>query len=154
MKEHIQIVRLKLAFLASVGRLGRPAIPVLKRRPDRRPRGITESVRKSERSPGRLHYEIGPIRPPSEAFSGSLSDLPGTAPGTKCEFCHLYKGKKFERRTAEEIKRDIDTIRRMWDAVETLTKQRGEAPEVSRQPAERAVGAPMQRCLQVAWLLK
>lgn len=85
----------------------------------------------SETSPERLHYEIGPIRPPSEAFS-LLVRFTRNCPWNKCEFCHLYKGKKFERRPVAEIKRDIDTIRRMWDAVETLTKQRGEAPEVSR----------------------
>lgn len=85
----------------------------------------------SETSPERLHYEIGPIRPPSEA-SSLLVRFTRNCPWNKCEFCHLYKGKKFERRPVAEIKRDIDTIRRMWDAVETLTKQRGEAPEVSR----------------------
>ena len=85
----------------------------------------------SETSPGRLHYEIGPIRPPSEAFS-LLVRFTRNCPWNKCEFCHLYKGKKFERRPLADIKRDIDTIRRMRDAVETKTKQRGEAPEVSR----------------------
>ncbi len=85
----------------------------------------------SERSPEKLHYEIGPIRPPSEAFS-LLVRFTRNCPWNKCEFCHLYKGKKFERRPVAEIKRDIDTIRRMRDAVQALTVQRGEAPEVSR----------------------
>jgi len=85
----------------------------------------------TETSPERLQYEIGPIRPPSEAFS-LLVRFTRNCPWNKCEFCHLYKGRKFERRPLAEIKDDIDTIRRMRDEVQALAARRGELGEVSR----------------------
>ena len=84
-----------------------------------------------ETSPERLQYEIGPIRPPSEAFS-LLVRFTRNCPWNKCEFCHLYKGRKFERRPLAEIKGDIDTISRMRDEVQALAARRGELGEVSR----------------------
>ena len=85
----------------------------------------------TEGSPERLTYEIGPIRPPSEAMS-LLVRFTRNCPWNKCEFCHLYKGKKFERRPKADIKADIDTIRQMRDAIQTLAWQRGEAGRVSQ----------------------
>ena len=82
-------------------------------------------------SPERLTYEIGPIRPPSEALS-LLVRFTRNCPWNKCEFCHLYKGKKFERRPVADIKADIDTIRKMRDAIQVLAWQRGEAGKVSQ----------------------
>ncbi len=84
----------------------------------------------TERSPERLAYEIGPIRPPSEAMS-LLVRFTRNCPWNKCEFCHLYKGKKFERRPVADIKADIDTIRQIRDAIQTLAWQRGEVGRVS-----------------------
>ena len=84
-----------------------------------------------EGSPERLTYEIGPIRPPSEAMS-LLVRFTRNCPWNKCEFCHLYKGKKFERRPLAEIRADIDTIRQILDEVRTLAWQRGDAGKVSQ----------------------
>ncbi len=57
-----------------------------------------------------LSYEIGPIRPPSEAYS-LLVRFTRNCPWNKCAFCNLYKGTRFQKRPVEEIKRDIDAIR-------------------------------------------
>jgi biotin synthase-like enzyme len=84
-----------------------------------------------ERSPERLTYEIGPIRPPSEAFS-LLVRFTRNCPWNKCEFCHLYKRKRFERRAVAEIKADIDTIRQITDSIQALAWRRGEAGKVSQ----------------------
>ena len=52
-------------------------------------------------------YEVGPIRPPSEAGS-LLVRATRNCPWNKCEFCPTYKGTRFERRPIEEILKDID----------------------------------------------
>ncbi|MGB3906042.1 MAG: radical SAM protein, partial [Anaerolineae bacterium] len=52
-------------------------------------------------------YEVGPIRPPSEAAS-LLIRATRNCPWNKCEFCPTYKGLRFERRPLEEILKDID----------------------------------------------
>jgi radical SAM superfamily enzyme YgiQ (UPF0313 family) len=54
-----------------------------------------------------LPYEVGPIRPPSEAAS-LLIRATRNCPWNKCEFCHVYKGAQFERRPLEEVLQDID----------------------------------------------
>ncbi len=52
-------------------------------------------------------YDIGPIRPPSEANS-LLVRVNRNCPWNRCEFCHVYKGTRFEKKSVEEIKGDID----------------------------------------------
>jgi len=54
-----------------------------------------------------LPYEVGPIRPPSEAAS-LLIRATRNCPWNKCQFCPTYKGTRFERRPVEDILRDID----------------------------------------------
>lgn len=95
----------------------------------------------SEESTERLTYEIGPIRPPSEAFS-LLVRFTRNCPWNKCEFCQLYKGKKFERRPVAEIKADIDTIGRIRDRIIGLASQRGEGGTVSREFVEEFLSKP------------
>ncbi len=56
---------------------------------------------------GGLPYEVGPIRPPSEAAS-LLIRATRNCPWNKCEFCPTYKGLKFERRPLEDILGDMD----------------------------------------------
>jgi radical SAM superfamily enzyme YgiQ (UPF0313 family) len=52
-------------------------------------------------------YEVGPIRPPSEAGS-LLIRATRNCPWNKCEFCPTYKQVQFEKRPVEDILRDID----------------------------------------------
>ena len=53
--------------------------------------------------------EQGPIRPPNEAES-LLLRVTRNCPWNRCLFCPVYKGKKFSRRSLEEIKGDIDQL--------------------------------------------
>lgn len=82
-----------------------------------------------------LRYEIGPIRPPSEAYS-LLVRFTRNCPWNKCEFCYLFKGRKFERRAVSDIKRDIDTIKKIRDEISALSRQRGEAGNPSQALVE------------------
>lgn len=63
-----------------------------------------------------LKYEIGPIRPPSEATS-LLLRFSRNCPWNKCEFCHIYKKEKFKLRPVSEIKNDIDTVKKIYDEI-------------------------------------
>lgn len=54
-------------------------------------------------------FEQGVIRPPSEA-SSLLVRVTRNCPWNRCRTCPAYKGKKFSRRTVEEIKQDIDRM--------------------------------------------
>jgi len=54
-----------------------------------------------------LPYEVGPIRPPSEAAS-LLIRATRNCPWNKCEFCPTYKGTRFERRTLADVLEDVD----------------------------------------------
>lgn len=59
-------------------------------------------------------FEVGPIRPPSEAAS-LLIRITRNCPWNKCTFCSLYKGKKFSVRPMEHILSDIDMIKMCVD---------------------------------------
>ena len=54
-------------------------------------------------------FELGPIRPPSEAQSVLLR-ITRNCPWNKCAFCPVYKNEKFSLRSLEEIKGDIDSM--------------------------------------------
>lgn len=69
-------------------------------------------------------FELGPIRPPSEAASLMLR-ITRNCPWNKCTFCGLYKGQKFSIRPVSHIIRDIDLIRHYVDAIQDLMAQPG-----------------------------
>jgi len=71
-------------------------------------------------------YELGPIRPPSEAQSLMLR-VTRNCPWNKCKFCGLYKGEKFSIRPVDHVIRDVDTIRRYVDEIEKMVQQPGGA---------------------------
>jgi len=52
-------------------------------------------------------YEHPPFRPPSEAYSLLLRVTRG-CPWNRCRFCGMYKSMKFEKRSVQELKDDID----------------------------------------------
>lgn len=54
-----------------------------------------------------MAYELPPFRPPSEAYSMLLRVTRG-CPWNRCTYCGMYKGMKFETRSVEELKADID----------------------------------------------
>ena len=77
-----------------------------------------------------LSYEQGPIRPPSEAYS-LLLRVTRNCPWNRCEFCHTYKKEKFSLRTAEEVKKDIDTIQEIVPEIKSLSWRVGLGGEVA-----------------------
>ena len=60
-------------------------------------------------------FEQGVIRPPSEA-SSLLVRVTRNCPWNRCHICPAYKGKKFSRRTVEEIKHDIDEMAKEYSS--------------------------------------
>ena len=54
-------------------------------------------------------FQIGPIRPPSEANS-LLLRVTINCPWNKCKFCMLYKKYDFHTRPVEDVKKDIDLV--------------------------------------------
>jgi len=71
-----------------------------------------------------MRYEIGPIRPPNEAYS-LLVRFTRNCPWGKCAFCRSYKQKRFEKRSVAEIKEDIDIIRKIRNEIVALSWEKG-----------------------------
>ena len=69
-------------------------------------------------------FELGPIRPPSEAYS-LLIRATRNCPWNKCLFCPIYKGTKFELRTVEEIQRDIEAAKSISDGINEIAWKMG-----------------------------
>ncbi|SHJ62397.1 Radical SAM superfamily protein [Dethiosulfatibacter aminovorans DSM 17477] len=72
-------------------------------------------------------FEVGPIRPPSEAES-LLIRVTRNCPWNKCRFCGLYKGKSFSVRPKEHVIKDIDLVKECVDTIndykESMTDDR------------------------------
>jgi len=77
-----------------------------------------------------LHFEQGPIRPPSEAQS-LLLRLTRNCPWNRCEFCHTYKDQTFSLRTVEEVKKDIDAVSEIAKELKALSWRLGEGGEIT-----------------------
>jgi hypothetical protein len=70
-------------------------------------------------------FELGPIRPPSEARS-LLIRATRNCPWNRCEFCSVYKEQKFELRSVQDIQRDIDTAAKIADGIRALARETGD----------------------------
>lgn len=82
------------------------------------------------------YFEQGPIRPPSEATS-LLIRVTRNCPWNKCAFCHTYRGSKFELRSVEEVKKDIQSMKNIADEVIDLSWQWSEGGSVNRNVLKR-----------------
>ena len=69
-------------------------------------------------------FELGPIRPPSEAHS-LLIRATRNCPWNKCLFCPVYKGTKFELRTVDEIQHDIEEAKGISDGINEIAWKMG-----------------------------
>jgi len=69
-------------------------------------------------------FELGPIRPPSEAYS-LLIRVTRNCPWNRCQFCSTYKGAKFQLRPVAEIKQDIKTAKVIQDKIKELSWKSG-----------------------------
>ncbi|MFH1032399.1 MAG: radical SAM protein [Chloroflexota bacterium] len=69
-------------------------------------------------------FDIGPYRPPSEAYS-LLIRATINCPWNRCRFCNMYKGAKFQLRTVDEIKQDIEQAKTIQDKIVELARDSG-----------------------------
>ncbi|MFC1903043.1 radical SAM protein [Chloroflexota bacterium] len=69
-------------------------------------------------------FEIGVIRPPSEAYS-LLIRVTRNCPWNRCQFCRTYKGQKFQLRPVAEIKQDIKTAKAIQDEIKGTSWKSG-----------------------------
>jgi radical SAM superfamily enzyme YgiQ (UPF0313 family) len=74
--------------------------------------------------------DLGPIRPPSESTS-LLIRVTRNCPWNKCLFCPVYKGRRFEKRTEEDVIREIDLLA---DTAERLRRNAGVYDETKELP--------------------
>ena len=77
------------------------------------------------------YFEQGPIRPPSEATS-LLIRVTRNCPWNKCAFCRTYRGTKFEIRSVEDVKGDIQTMKDYADQIMKISWKLGEGGRVNR----------------------
>jgi len=97
--------------------------------------------------------ELGPIRPPSEAYS-LLLRVTRNCPWNRCRFCHTYKAEKFSTRPVADVKADILLFKQIEDDIRELS--RAGNFEGSLQAAAHAVlqNPPHEAAAVVAlWLL-
>ena len=79
-------------------------------------------------------FELGPIRPPSEAYS-LLIRATRNCPWNRCKFCHTYKGEKFQLRPVAEIKQDILAVKSIQDRLKEISEHSdygGNVKEIAR----------------------
>jgi len=67
---------------------------------------------------------VGPIRPPSEAYS-LLIRVTKNCPWNRCGFCSAFKGERFQLRTVEEVKEDILFAKGQVDEIQRWAEQSG-----------------------------
>lgn len=79
-------------------------------------------------------FETGVYRPPSEGGSHSLLvRFTRNCPWNHCGFCGMYKTEKFEVRSVDEIKKDIDSIAELCLDLKEISRQNGHGEGVSRE---------------------
>ncbi len=83
---------------------------------------------------GAESFELGPIRPPSEAYS-LLIRVTRNCPWNRCKFCHTYKGQKFELRSVEEIKREIRAAKAIQDKIKEMAWRSGDGDKLQEVAA-------------------
>ena len=69
-------------------------------------------------------FELGPIRPPSEAYS-LLIRATRNCPWNRCQFCPVYKGSKFELRSVGEIMKDIEAVKAISEGIKEMAWKMG-----------------------------
>jgi radical SAM superfamily enzyme YgiQ (UPF0313 family) len=69
-------------------------------------------------------FELGPIRPPSEAYS-LLIRATRNCPWNRCQFCPVYKGSKFELRPVVEIMKDIEAVEAISEGIKEMAWKMG-----------------------------
>jgi radical SAM superfamily enzyme YgiQ (UPF0313 family) len=82
--------------------------------------------------PENYAFDIGPMGAIGEQGS-LLLRINRNCPWNMCLFCDVYKGRKFEYRSSEEIKRDIDVIESLSDEINRASLDIGFGGEITRE---------------------
>lgn len=81
----------------------------------------------------RYRFETGVYRPPSEGGSASLLvRFTRNCPWNHCTFCAMYKTKKFEARSVEDISSDIDAMAALATDLEAESLGLGQGGQVTQ----------------------
>ncbi|MBN1160385.1 MAG: radical SAM protein [Dehalococcoidales bacterium] len=97
-------------------------------------------------------YELGPIRPPNEAYS-LLVRVTHNCPWNRCKFCPIYKNDKFQLRPVDDIKQDILTARAIYDKILELAGNSASSDAIRETAADVYHNAPSDACRNVAlWM--
>ena len=100
------------------------------------------------------YFELGPIRPPSEAYS-LLIRVTKNCPWNRCKFCHIYKGQKFELRSVTEVKQDIIVAKTMRDGLEEMSRKTGYGGSLEAVAAAILSNPPNEAYFNLAlWLTR
>lgn len=86
-------------------------------------------------------FETGVYRPPSEGGSNSLLvRLTRNCPWNRCTFCGMYKTEKFQVRTVDEIKGDIDAMAALRDDLARCSGTSEKSGAITHQGAVALIG--------------
>ncbi|MEA3441981.1 MAG: radical SAM protein [Chloroflexota bacterium] len=98
-------------------------------------------------------FELGPIRPPSEAYS-LLIRATRNCPWNRCLFCHTYKGTKFELRSREDIFDDIEAAKAISEGIKEIAWRKGCGDRVNEVAAavSNQLGYGSCMCHVALWL--
>jgi biotin synthase-like enzyme len=97
-------------------------------------------------------FQLGPIRPPSEAYS-LLIRATKNCSWNRCKFCHIYKGQRFELRPVEEIKKDILAAEAIQNGLKALAWKSGFGGSLEAVAAAVLQNPPNEAYFNVAmWL--
>ena len=84
----------------------------------------------------RYQFETGIYRPPSEGGSDSLLlRFTRNCPWNHCAFCSMYKGKKFQLRSLEELRADMDAMAALAGDLKNISMTLGQGGEITREAA-------------------
>jgi histone acetyltransferase (RNA polymerase elongator complex component) len=84
----------------------------------------------------KYNFETGVYRPPSEGGSFSLLvRITRNCPWNRCAFCNMYKTEKFEVRSPDEIKGDIDSIAAICNDLKEISHKLGLNGRITRDSA-------------------
>jgi len=97
-------------------------------------------------------FELGPIRPPSEAGS-LLLRVTRNCPWNKCTFCGLYKDEKFSIRPMDHVRRDIDRVGYFVDEIKkTICESSGDRGGWASLHAELSPGDQLAFHAALTWM--
>ncbi|SMC75326.1 Radical SAM superfamily protein [Desulfocicer vacuolatum DSM 3385] len=84
----------------------------------------------------KYQFETGVYRPPSEGGSASLLlRFTRNCPWNHCAFCSMYKGEKFQLRSLDELKGDMDAMAALADDLRKISMDLGQGGEITRDAA-------------------